>query len=70
MNQNGQSGRRDDEEERPVPPEDRLAHLAHMEHPVELYTILTLLPSDQPVPADAEEWAKSFLRAEQFDSSL
>ncbi|MEV0487255.1 hypothetical protein AB0I69_42485 [Streptomyces sp. NPDC050508] len=45
---------------RPVPPGDRLAHLGHIEHPTELYTIMKPVPNTLPAPPDAEEWIASF----------
>ncbi|WP_329453199.1 hypothetical protein OG894_42125 (plasmid) [Streptomyces sp. NBC_01724] len=49
-------------QDRPVPPGDRLAHLGHVEHPVQTYRIMKPVPNDRPVPADAEEWFASFGR--------
>ncbi|MGW7594447.1 hypothetical protein, partial [Streptomyces rubiginosohelvolus] len=41
---------------------DRLAHLGHIEHPVETYTIMRLTPNTMPVPDDADEWVAAFGR--------
>ncbi len=49
-------------QEQPVPPGDRLAHLGHIEHPVEMYVIMKPVPNSMPVPADADEWISAFGR--------
>ncbi|MFD0352919.1 hypothetical protein ACFVHW_04105 [Streptomyces sp. NPDC127110] len=43
-----------------VPPADRLAYLAHTEHPVQMYAIMKPVPNTMPVPDDADEWAAAF----------
>ncbi|MFG2408782.1 hypothetical protein ACGFR8_31450 [Streptomyces brevispora] len=45
-----------------VPPGDRLAHLGHIEHPMELYTHMTPVSNTMPAPADADEWIAAFGR--------
>ncbi|WP_433860183.1 hypothetical protein [Streptomyces kronopolitis] len=49
-------------QEQPVPPADRLAHLGHIEHPVEMYAVMKPVPNSLPEPADAEEWVAAFGR--------
>lgn len=43
-----------------VPPADRLAHLGHIEKPVELYTIMSPVSNTMPTPDDADEWVAAF----------
>ncbi|MFB6505655.1 hypothetical protein ACFC07_21810 [Streptomyces sp. NPDC056099] len=45
-----------------VPPTDRLAHLGHIEHPVEMYAIMKPVSNTMPAPADADEWIAAFGR--------
>ncbi|MGW0757137.1 hypothetical protein ACWD1Y_11715 [Streptomyces sp. NPDC002814] len=49
-------------QEQPVPPGDRLAHLGHIEHPVEMYTVMKPVPNTMPMPDDADEWVAAFGR--------
>ncbi|MBT2511661.1 hypothetical protein J7I98_38970 [Streptomyces sp. ISL-98] len=46
-----------------VPPQDRLAHLGHVERPAQMYAIMKTVSNTMPVPADADEWMQSFTRA-------
>lgn len=56
-------------EETPVPPADRLAHLGRVEHPVETWPMLKMMP---PAPnpradlaAEFEPWAEQFIAGAQ-----
>ncbi|MGW1764504.1 hypothetical protein ACWCQL_10545 [Streptomyces sp. NPDC002073] len=50
-------------QEQPVPPGDRLAHLGHIEHPVEMYTVMKPVPNTVPLSAGTDEWIASFDQA-------
>ncbi|MFB8025981.1 MULTISPECIES: hypothetical protein [unclassified Streptomyces] len=51
-------------QEQPVPPGDRLAHLGHIEHPVEMWTDMKFMPGKTTAdPDDVNRWKETIFRA-------